>query len=165
MRVLILMMASAALLSAGGPQTPARSKPKAAAAPAKAKTNVSAPPEIPAAAVETETGTYKYTDPQGRKWIYRKTPFGISRLEDKPPSEAGGAGPVDRLANAKAIEDGDSVRFEVPTPFGVHKWQKKKSELDEMEQAAWTRALTQAKAQAKPEGNPRTGNGAAAKQD
>ena len=166
MRVLILIIVPAVLLSAAGPQAPSRNKAKAAA-PAAAKTVK--PPEIPAGAVESETGTFKYTDPEGRKWIYRKTPFGISRLEDKPASEADGTAPVDRASSLKAIEDGDTVRFERPTPFGVHKWQKKKSELDEMEQAAWTRTQSQAQAQAKtqqkPQANPRTRNDAAAKQD
>ena len=27
---------------------------------------------------------WHYTDAQGKKWIYRKTPFGVSRMEDKP---------------------------------------------------------------------------------
>ena len=37
---------------------------------------------------------------------------------------------------SKATEDGDTVRFERPGPFGVYKWQKKKSDLDETEKAA-----------------------------
>ena len=145
MRVFFLIIVAAVLLSAAGPQASSK-KTKAAAATPTAKTVK--PPEIPAGAVESESGTFKYTDPQGRKWIYRKTPWGIARLEDKP--EADGAAPVDRAASLKATEDGDTVRFELPSPFGVHKWQKKKSELDEMEQAAWTRAQMQAQAQATP---------------
>ena len=104
------------------------------------------PLEIPAGAVESEPGTFKYTDPQGKKWIYRKTPWGTARLEDKPDSEADRAAQMERFANVKAIEDGDTVRFERPGPFGVYKWQKKKSDLDEMERAAWTRAKNDASA-------------------
>ena len=140
MRVFFLIIVSAVLLSAAGQQA----KNKAGAAPAAAKPVK--PPEIPAGAVESEPGTFKYTDPQGKKWIYRKTPWGTARLEDKPESEADRAAKMERFANVKAIEDGDTVRFERPGPFGVYKWQKKKSELDEMEQAAWMRARNNASA-------------------
>jgi hypothetical protein len=71
---------------------------------------------------------------------------GTARLEDKPESEAERAAQMERFANVKAIEDGDTVRFERSGPFGVYKWQKKKSELDEMEQAAWARARKDASA-------------------
>src|SRR5215470_16679683 len=57
--------------------------------------SVSTPPPVPAAAplipkgaVETEPGTFRYTDTDGKKWIYRKTPFGVARLEDKPEEAA-----------------------------------------------------------------------------
>ena len=139
MRVFFLIIVSAVLLSAADPQAK-----KKAAAPAPAKTIK--PLEIPAGAVESEPGTFKYTDPQGKKWIYRKTPWGTARLEDKPDSEADRAAQLERFANVKAIEDGDTVRFERPGPFGVYKWQKKKSDLDEMERAAWTRAKNDASA-------------------
>ena len=142
MRVFFLIIVSAALLSAAGQQ--AKKKAAAPAAPAAVKTVK--PLEIPAGAVESEPGTFKYTDPQGKKWIYRKTPWGTARLEDKPDSEADRAAQLDRFANVKAIEDGDTVRFERPGPFGVYKWQKKKSDLDEMEKAAWTRAKNDASA-------------------
>ena len=33
------------------------------------------------------------------------------------------------------------IRFERPGPFGPYRWQKKKSELDSDERAAWERAL------------------------
>ena len=93
---------------------------------------------IPAGATMTEPGTYTFTDAQGKKWIYRKTPFGITRFEDKPVEApaAPAAG-----STITATEDGDTVRFERPGPFGPYRWQKKKSELDSDERAAWERAL------------------------
>jgi hypothetical protein len=61
----------------------------------------------------------------------KKTPFGTVKVDEKaaqskeePPPEM------------RAYEEGDNVRFERKTPFGVAKWTKKKSELDEMEKAA-----------------------------
>jgi hypothetical protein len=42
----------------------------------------------------------------------------------------------------KVTEEGDSLRFERPSPFGVRKWTRKKTELTEMEKAAWELAKT-----------------------
>ncbi len=101
------------------------------------------PLSIPAAAVKSEDGSYRYTDAHGTKWIYRKTPFGIARVEDKPAV----APPVDASAYVKATECGDSICFERPGPFGTYKWQRSKSELNDMEQAAWNRAKSGGSAQ------------------
>ena len=90
---------------------------------------------IPSDAVLGEDGDYRYTDPQGKKWIYRKTPFGVTRLEDSPERAAAKTAAADG-AGIKATEDGDIVRFERLGPFGLWKWEKKKSDLDETEKAA-----------------------------
>jgi hypothetical protein len=85
--------------------------------------------------VKGADGDYHYTDPQGKKWIYHKTPFGMSRMEDTGERETAKAA-VPSGAGIKATEDGDKVRFERQGPFGVWKWEKKKSELNESEKAA-----------------------------
>jgi len=120
---------------------------KQAAAPAKLT--------IPAGAKETEPGTYTYTDAAGKKWIYRETPFGIARLEDKTEADetvrqtpfgtvktpAAPAVRSDLEADRKeidattAVEDGEYVRFERPGPFGVYRWKKKKTDLSGVERA------------------------------
>src|SRR5437899_12379691 len=86
-------------------------------APKKAsEKNKPAPPAeitIPAGATLVEPGTYSFTDAQGKKWIYRKTPFGIARAEDKPAELV--AAPAAGSA-ITATEDGDTVRFERPGP-------------------------------------------------
>jgi hypothetical protein len=111
---------------------------------------------VPKGAVESEPSTFHYTDAQGKKWIYRPTPFGVARFQDLPNSrdtaltQAGqGSKPVpalDPYAGTKATADGDTIRFERPGPFGVYKWQKNKSELDEMERAVWNRQLAETSA-------------------
>jgi hypothetical protein len=120
-----LVLFSALLAQAEQTQAPKKAGSEKKAAP---------PAEIviPAGATQTEPGTYTYTDAQGKKWIYRKTPFGIARAEDKPSV----APAVPAAANITAAEDGDTVRFERPGPFGPYRWQKKKSELTADEQAA-----------------------------
>jgi hypothetical protein len=108
--------------------TPAKAEPAKSASPA-----AGIPRTIPADAVPDGTGDYRHTDAEGKKWIYRMTPFGLTRREDTPEFTAV------KTANAagiKATEDGDIVRFERLGPFGVWRWTKNKSELDEVEKAA-----------------------------
>ena len=104
-----------------------------------------APVTIPSSAVKSEDGSYRYTDSYGKKWIYRKTPFGVMRLEDKPVS-ANAAEKLqdDRtrlIESTSAIEEGDAIRFERAWPFGRTQWQRKKTELNDVERAVWDREL------------------------
>jgi hypothetical protein len=138
MKLFFVVFVSALALSATAPQAQKKSTPatpKAAAKTAPKAVDASKPMAIPSEAVLGEDGDYHYTDPQGKKWIYRKTPFGVTRLEDSPERAAAKAAAASG-AGIKATEDGDIVRFERLGPFGVWKWEKKKSELDETEKAA-----------------------------
>jgi len=129
---------SALTLSAVPAQVKKKSAPAAPKAAAKAAPKVgdaSKPMPIPPDAVLGEDGDYHFTDPEGKKWIYRKTPFGVTRLEDSPERAAAKAAAADG-AGIKATEVGDIVRFERLGPFGVWKWEKKKSDLDDSEKAA-----------------------------
>lgn len=91
---------------------------------------------LPEGAKEVEPNTYRYADPQGKTWIYRRTPFGLVRYEDRPAAEV----PVKVPETMTAIDEGDSIRFETSTPFGKRSWTEKKSELSDAEQAAWDQA-------------------------
>jgi hypothetical protein len=87
---------------------------------------------LPAGAKQVEPGLYRYTDAQGKTWMYRNTPFGLAKWEDKPLTAA----PVVEPEVPASITDlGDSVQFERQTPFGPHKWTKKKTDLNEEERA------------------------------
>jgi hypothetical protein len=116
----------------------AQAEDRAAQKKAGAKKNTAPPAELtlPAGATLVEPGTYSFTDAQGKKWIYRKTPFGLARMEDKP---AAPIVPAPSLV-ITATEDGDTIRFERPGPFGPYRWQKKKSELTEDEKTAWEKS-------------------------
>jgi hypothetical protein len=135
MRLLIVFSAFTLLLAAAdkpAPKSRSAVKTSAAVKPAPPK-----PLEIPAGAVESEPGAWHYTDAQGKKWVYRKTPFGVARMEDKPDPRDQVSKPEG--ADIKASESGEYVRFERPGPFGTYKWQTKKTELSTVEQAAWDR--------------------------
>jgi hypothetical protein len=98
-------------------------------------------PTVPAGAQEVGSNLYRYTDPQGKVWMYRKTPFGVSKWEEKPedrvpqaepPPSAGGD-----MAGTIMTDLGDSVQFQRATPFGPQKWTRKKSEMSDDEKAAF----------------------------
>jgi len=55
---------------------------------------------LPPGAKPAGANTWNYTDPQGKKWIYRKTPFGLSRIDAE--AEAAAAGEAYRAA-AEAV--------------------------------------------------------------
>jgi len=148
MKLFFAVLVSALAVMAEDTQAPAKKaspdSPKAASkstAKAPAKVNdASKPTAIPADAKADTSGDYHYTDPQGKKWIYRKTPFGVSRLEDTAENAAPKAAAASG-AGITAFDEGDKVRFERKGPFGVWKWEKKKSELDESERAALQNSL------------------------
>ena len=81
---------------------------------------------IPSGAKEIEPYTFSYTDAQGNKWMYRQTPFGVTKWQSSDiPAPA-----VKEQPNpVTVITVGDEVRFERTTPFGHNVWTRKKSEL------------------------------------
>lgn len=128
MRVALLVFAVAPALLVGAQKNQSAQK-SAASVEAKAQA-------IPKDAKEIEPGVYRWTDPQGKSWILRKSPFGVLKSEEKKDA----AQAADDLPQGlKVTEQGDELRFERPTPFGVVRWQKKKTELNEIEQRAWER--------------------------
>jgi hypothetical protein len=102
-------------------------KPKATP---KAQERVST---IPQGATLVEPNLYRYTDASGKTWMYRQTPFGVSKYEDKPA--AAPQPPAADSEPVKVTDLGDSVRFEKKTAFGVSKWVRKKTELTDDEKA------------------------------
>jgi len=111
---------------------------------------------LPAEAVKVDAYTHRYTDADGKKWIYRQTPFGLVRYEDTAQGQSAGSKQPDPTSPAKpapspsspesksepettgikAVEEGDTVRFEKQGPFGKYTWVRKKDELNEQEKAA-----------------------------
>jgi hypothetical protein len=151
---MIAILSSAAMFAADVPaKKPASRKPAAAAKAAPAKPKVT-PVTIPASAVKVDDTNYRYTDAAGKTWMYKKTPFGIAKIEEgaaAPPAAAPVPGkPADASPFGKLTTDtpevrtnvkdsGDSLQFERATPFGTQKWTRKKAELNDEERAMWER--------------------------
>jgi len=108
---------------------------------AEAKKAPAATAGLPAGAVQTAAGTYSYTDPQGKKWTYRQTPWGLAKLEEKDAASNAAAAEIEKKQadQTTAKEDGDNIRFERPGPFGVYHWTQKKTQLNSLEQTVWDR--------------------------
>ncbi len=124
-RYWLLMLVPLALAGAD------KKKPPAARAPAAQQT------VIPKDAKQVEPYTYRHTDAQGKTWIYRKTPFGVVRFPEPTSAETTSAEEIP--GGMTAVEEGDSIRFERPSPFGKYRWTRKKSELTELERKVWER--------------------------
>lgn len=152
MKVCILFLVGIAVLAAA--DEPAKKSAKPAARTATKTAKAPAPVTIPAGAVQVggDSNTYSYTDAQGKKWIYQKTPFGIARREDKPrpqDTEAAARQRRQEIETTTAVEDGEYVRFTRPGPFGQLKWRQKKTDLDETEKAIWEKAQSPGTSSAK----------------
>jgi hypothetical protein len=121
-------------------QPAAKTATKAAkkAAPAKPAATKAQPLVIPKGAIANSDGSYSWTDKQGKKWTFVKTPFGISRTETTAAPAASAS-----LTGVKVFDTGDKVRFEMPTPFGVSKWEKNKTDLTDDERNAVNTQLNQ----------------------
>ncbi len=131
MRFVMLAMMASALLVAGEDKAQAD---KAAASKTAAATD--RPAGVPADAQEIQPYLYRYTDSHGKKWLYRQTPFGLSKWEDKPvDAAAASARASESSVPVKVVDQGDSYRFEKETPFGPTHWERRKNELTESEAA------------------------------
>ena len=100
---------------------------------------------VPSDAVEVGPGVYKLADKTGKVWFYRRTPFGVSRYEQpKEQSAANEAKYAAAVPDTQITEQGDSLKFVRPGPFGNYTWVKKKTDLDESEKAnyeAWQKKI------------------------
>ena len=146
MKAVFAVLMLAGLLPAAGPQAAKSTAGAPAGKPASATPAQRV--EIPSGAVEGEDGRFHYTDKDGRKWVYMRTPFGIARSEDKSATSPNAAAAEDPFDNVKITQSGDTVRFERPGPFGTYRWTKKVSELNEREKAALSRSREGAAGQA-----------------
>jgi hypothetical protein len=155
-----ILTISAVLVAASSAQEKKTSKDQKAEAKETEKTETETPPQrrqkplqIPTDAKEIRPGLWRWVDKSGQPWIYWNSPFGVARSPEEPgkeikpatqaaPEQSGSAGPdgAVEVDGVTIIEEGDSIRFERRTPFGVSKLAKKKSELTAEERRLWERA-------------------------
>jgi hypothetical protein len=92
-----------------------------------------ATPSVPAGAKRIDAYTWHHTDAKGKEWVYRQTPFGLTKapkqtkVEELPDSDV----PVQ-------VEDkGQKLVFKRINAFGAQTWERAKIELNEDEKRYW----------------------------
>jgi hypothetical protein len=126
---------------AGKKPAATRAKPapsKTAAKPAPAKTSALL---IPKDAKQLDASTWRWSDPHGEDWIYRKTPFGISHYKESEEALRAGSTPapipaagVPSEAKAidastwRAVDSKGAAWIYKKTPFGMNKYREQDAE-------------------------------------
>jgi hypothetical protein len=123
----------------------AKAAPQPKSSEPEAKPYAPKPLMPPAGAVEIRPHEWRYIEKgSGGKpdkvWIYRRTPFGLAKSEEETSSD------VDPSTGIEAVDKGASVEFSSNSPFGIKRWTRKKTEMDELEKAAYARAAKKAAA-------------------
>lgn len=135
---LSLMSAGSMLAAAAQPsQTPAEKQAPRKTSQKKTAAKPAATGEltVPKDAVKLNDLEWRWVAKDGKKWIYRRTPFGLSRFEEEAPAAKVSQAPSP-APSMTARDLGDEVEFSRRTPFGQSAWRKKKTELDSDERAA-----------------------------
>ncbi len=117
----------------------AQSKPASKPSPAVKPAASSGPVTVPADATQIAPNVWRATDNAGKTWIYRQTPFGLSKVEDNSAAIAAAASAqaaAPSVDDVKATDLGTTVRFEKPTPMGNRVWTRNKTELS-TEEKGW----------------------------
>ena len=101
---------------------------------------------IPAGAVKIDENTYRFQEKDssgkpGTVWLFRRNPFGVSKIEEREAAKIGLALPPTDTPTSVA-DLGDSYRFERPGPFGAKVWTKKKSDLTDEERSIAEKSKT-----------------------
>jgi hypothetical protein len=130
----LLLMAFALPLAA---QTTPPSK-SAPAKPTAARPADPAPATPPASAQQIDSATFHWKDAKGDLWIYKKTPFGWSKMREKELASYQRPDQKQPPIEVREVR-GDEVTFEKPTPFGPIRWTKQKDALSADERAALDR--------------------------
>jgi hypothetical protein len=130
---IILIAASCFTASLSGQTAPEKKAVRKSAAKKAAATGELT---VPKDAVKLNDLEWRWKAKDGKVWIYRRTPFGLSRF---PAEGSAQAPPV--VAGLSAIDHGEEVEFSRRTPFGMATWRKKKTELDAGEKAALDEAI------------------------
>lgn len=125
---ILLMMAAADLGQASATAKKVTPKVSAVATP---KTAI-APLTLPTAATPSGPNQWKHTDAQGKEWVYRQGPFGLTRA----PKLAAVVNESRLHEGIVVVEQGDQVHFSRQGPFGLTQWTKKLDEVNEVERTA-----------------------------
>jgi hypothetical protein len=139
----VAMLCAGMAVAASGASDAAKTKAEAAKAEAAKAKPVPDPmlAKLPAGAKQVAPNEWEYTDAQGKKWLYRRTPFTLAKLAlaDNPQTAQETEWDRNLVESTTAVEMGDSIQFTRPGLFGMLKWTANKNRLDPMEKQVWER--------------------------
>jgi len=107
------------------------------------------PAGLPVEAMPVSEGVWRWIDPQQKVWMFQQTPAGLMKTEAPKGAEATLSPTGQKMGDTRTDatldlitvkEEGDSLRFSRPGPFGKYSWVKKKTQLDKDETIVWDRA-------------------------
>jgi len=139
MKIVIFLLALVLPLAAQTAATPRAkrvTKPVKTATKAK-KAEPAQPSGLPKDAKKLSEMEWRWVDPKGAAWIYRRTPVGYAKIPEAETIKP--AAPVS-VNLFQAADKGDSVEFTTRTPVGISRWTKKKTDLSPDEKASWEAA-------------------------
>ncbi|MBL8239735.1 MAG: hypothetical protein JNM66_20085 [Bryobacterales bacterium] len=107
------------------------------------------PAGVPVEAMPVGDGVWRWIDGAQKVWMFQETPSGLMKTE-APKGALAQVGPTgQKMGETRADatldlitvkEDGETLRFSRPGPFGTYSWAKKKTQLDRDETIVWERA-------------------------
>ncbi len=113
-----------------------------------AQTVAKRPAGVPVEALPVSEGVWRWIDGRGKAWMFQETPAGLMKTEEaaaKPGVTPTGVKVAETRTDATldlitVKDEGETLRFSRPGPFGTYSWVKKKSELDKDEMTVWQRS-------------------------
>jgi hypothetical protein len=113
------------------------------------------PEGVPIEATPVSDGVWRWIDSQRKVWLFQETPAGLMKSEEPKGAQAAVQATAQKVTDTgldaaldliSVKEEGDSLRFSRPGPFGKYSWVKKKNALDRDETIVWERARTKSSA-------------------
>jgi hypothetical protein len=89
---------------------------------------------LPPGAKATGDGAWEHTDGQGKQWVYKQMPFGLTRMA-KGEADERSAAALSLPPGMTVVEKNGGYEFSRATPFGGVTYMKKADELSETERA------------------------------
>ena len=115
---------------------------------------------LPPGAVKIDDITYKVKEKDGKTYVYRRNPFGVSRLPEEQFQKIQSTPNIAPSTDVpvKVTDLGAEYRFQRMTPFGGQSWKRAKSDLTAEERAYVEKSLKEQSSAASPAAAPEKKN-------
>lgn len=87
---------------------------------------------LPAGAKQVSEGVWEHTDAQGKQWVFKQMPFGLTKMSK---ADLDARTSTSLPEGMSVVEQNGAYKFTRRTPFGEVNYTKKTDELSETERA------------------------------